>query len=449
MAYQGYVQARESPIRQNIGVYEGDARRQERLSKDIGTGMKELGESVKSYGVNKREQTKLQFFDQKRRLDTALAGHKLALSEADRKAYKTHGGRQAALDAYNKELEAWRKESSTPAGVAALNPDDIGRRYSIFKAGELGKYAGKATDQIAKVSPMTFGEWLTERDHVDPEWLNRDHGATLSVIKEVISEIQGRDVGDMFDKVGVKSQSGTDSGSVVEETADGKKEPPPAKEEVVVKEGVDEVIEKTSGKGRTETISNPLKLVGMDTTSDDAEEESSSLRYGEFPFLSPARSSLKKKVDKPKEEKVYLGDQGNQIKTLTRGKKLFEIASDPGDLRGTYLKELIDRFGIDQVKKWKNTLNALAKGQKGNMNWKPNGNYWVDADGVMTIAEEHASLREEIAAFNDEFARKYFLPQPEKSTGNEPLIIDGKELPKPKVEEESPSLWQSLFPARQ
>ena len=448
MAYQGYVQARESPIRQNIGVYEGGARRQERLSKDIGTGMKELGESVKSYGVNKREQTKLQFFDQKRRLDTALAGHKLALSEADRKAYTTHGSHKAALDAYNKELDDWRKETSTPAGVAGLNPDDIGRRYTIFKDGDLRAYVGKATDQVAKMSQMTFGEWLTERKHVDPEWLNRDHGATLSVIKEVISEIQGRDVGDLFDKVGVKSESGTTSGSVVEETADGKKEPPPAEEEVVVKEGVDEVIEKTSGKGRTETISDPLKLIGMDTTqptisvgddgrvfeeqpdgsfkprSDETNEEGNSL------WFSPARSDQKKKVDKPKDEKVYLGDQGNQIKTLTRGKKLFDIASDPGDLRGTYLKELIERFGFEQVKKWENTLNALAKGQKGNMNWEPNGNYWVDADGVMTIAEEHASLREEIAAFNDEFARKYFLPEP-------------------KVEEkESPSLWRSLIQKR-
>ena len=438
MAYQGHVSSYDSPLRSRRGVYEGGARRQERLSGDIGTGMKELGESVKNFATHSREQQKLQFFDQKRRLDTALAGHKLALSEADRKAYKTHGGRQAALDAYNKELDAWRKESSTPTGVSALNPADIGRRYSIFGDKELSKYVGKATDQIAKVSPMTFGEWLTARDHVDTEWLNRDHGATLSVIKEVISEIQGRDVGDMFDKVGVKSESGTTTGSVVEDTEDGEKEPPPpAGGEKSLKEGVDEVIEKTSSGGRTETISDPLKLIGVDTTSDAAEEESSSLNYGEFPYLvSPARSSLKKEVNKPKEEKVYLGDQGNQIKTLTRGKKLFEIASDPGDLRGTYLKELIDKFGFDQVKKWKNTLNALAKGQKGNMNWKPNGNYWVDADGVMTIAEEHASLREEIAAFNDEFARKYFLPQPEKSTG--------------KVEEkESPSLWQSLFPARQ
>ena len=103
MAYQGHVSARDPGLRQRERTYQGDFSRQERLSKGMGDAAVDFGESVKSYAANKREQTKLHMYDQKRRLDTAVAGHKLSLSEAERKAYTTHGSHAAAMKAYQTE----------------------------------------------------------------------------------------------------------------------------------------------------------------------------------------------------------------------------------------------------------------------------------------------------------------------------------------------------------
>ena len=223
MAYQGYVQARESPIRQNIGVYEGGARRQERLSKDIGTGMKELGESVKDFAVNKRAQQKLGMYDQQRRLNTAMAAHKLSLEDVDRKLYKNHGSRAAALEAFTKREAEWRKASSDPLYKGNLATDFA----DMYR--DSGSWKGLTTDKDGKpLDPKTlpkvsFGEWLRQGGHIDERYLNYDHTPTLSMIKEVVSEIQGRDVGDIFDRVAVdpgkKKESGLDG--VYEETKEG------------------------------------------------------------------------------------------------------------------------------------------------------------------------------------------------------------------------------------
>lgn len=223
MAYQGYVQARESPIRQNIGVYEGGARRQERLSKDIGTGMKELGESVKDFATHSRAQEKLGMYDQQRRLNTAMAAHKLSLEDVDRKLYKNHGSRAAALEAFTKREAEWRKASSDPLYKGNL-ASDFADMYR-----DSGSWKGLTTDADGKpLDPKTlpkvsFGEWLRQGEHIDEAYLNYDHTPTLSMIKEVVSEIQGRDVGDIFDRVAVdpgkKKESGLDG--VYEETKDG------------------------------------------------------------------------------------------------------------------------------------------------------------------------------------------------------------------------------------
>ena len=223
MAYQGYVQARESPIRQNIGVYEGGARRQERLSKDIGTGMKELGESVKDFATHSRAQEKLGMYDQQRRLNTAMAAHKLSLSDVDRKLYKNHGSRASALEAFTKREAEWRKASSDPLykGNLAVDFADMYRDSGSWKGLTTGA-DGKPLDPktLPKVS---FGEWLRQGEHIDEAYLNYDHTPTLSMIKEVVSEIQGRDVGDIFDRVaadpGPKKKSGLDG--VYEETKNG------------------------------------------------------------------------------------------------------------------------------------------------------------------------------------------------------------------------------------
>ena len=202
MAYQGHVSSYDSPLRSRLGVYEGGARRQERLSGQIGESAMAFGESVKDFAVNKRAQQKLGMYDQQRRLNTAMAAHKLSLEDVDRKLYKNHGSRAAAMDAFQKRQEEFSKASSdrTYTGNLAVEFADMFRKT---KGWDLKKDKdGNPLDPMT-LPKVSFGEWLRQGGHIDERYLDYDHTPTLSIIKEVVSEIQGKDVGDIFDRVAV------------------------------------------------------------------------------------------------------------------------------------------------------------------------------------------------------------------------------------------------------
>lgn len=471
MAYQGHVSSYDSPLRSRLGVYEGGARRQERLSGQIGESAMAFGESVKDFAVNKRAQQKLGMYDQQRRLNTAMAAHKLSLEDVDRKLYKNHGSRAAALEAFTKREAEWRKASSDPLYKGNLATDFA----DMYR--DSGSWKGLTTDKDGKpLDPKTlpkvsFGEWLRQGGHIDERYLNYDHTPTLSMIKEVVSEIQGRDVGDIFDRVAVdpgpkKEDPGL--GKVVNENKmvneDGTLNPEFKAENadlsavvatqdaktIASKAGLDEKdgpqytgYSWASGITKEERENAERDLKVLEKKQDAAAlmdvEQGSATKTDNTNVIDLDEPQLETKpVDIAEVDRQFWGTKGLNddnisVLSILQTKTPEELKGWQTDKSGTklraiYLQTIMKKIGINNLKKMPKLMKILSTPGYNPTSWEPPSD---DKDGVpgsigsawlelMRESEDNisdAALKNAVKDFNAQFSREFLTPDSYKNKG--------------------------------